>query len=254
MLIGNSLHALNLGSKIPFGCPVRNLFSLHFLEMPPVSTAQSDLFCIISKTRYVCDSILPFPPCVMLLQFLTSNVWTNASEAVTGWRKQVTHRPLQCWRGQPRFTGFPVTPYKVFSAFIRSLIDCFIMTFTLGVRDSIMIAHSFHGDAFGPAQALHGATYTVEAEWSTSALEEPQNWVMDMGEASRIVANALAPYQYGNLDAKEELRGENTTTEFLARLFHERIARQIRGQFVGILRITLHESFRAWARYEAPIS
>mmetsp|Transcript_6182 Transcript_6182/g.12105 ORF Transcript_6182/g.12105 Transcript_6182/m.12105 type:complete len:82 (-) Transcript_6182:4313-4558(-) len=80
------------------------------------------------------------------------------------------------------------------------------MTFTLGVRDSIMIAHSFHGESFGPAQKMHGATYTVDCEFEASELVKDVNWVVDIGEASKVLAEVLAQYNYQNLDEIESLK------------------------------------------------
>ncbi|KAF6002487.1 hypothetical protein CCYA_CCYA10G2888 [Cyanidiococcus yangmingshanensis] len=121
------------------------------------------------------------------------------------------------------------------------------MPYTVGVRDSVMIAHSFRGEAFGPAQKLHGATYTVDAEFTTDDLEPGLNWVIDIGQASAALATALAPYQYRNLDELAEFQGQNTTTEFMAKQIHDRL--RARLSFRGSIRVTLHESFRAWASY-----
>jgi 6-pyruvoyltetrahydropterin/6-carboxytetrahydropterin synthase len=112
-----------------------------------------------------------------------------------------------------------------------------------------MIAHSFRGEAFGCAQNLHGATYTVEAEFFADALQPDTNWVIDIGAASKALATALEPYQCRNLDDLEEFRGQNTTTEFMARHIHSRLRTLL--SFQGRLRVTLHESFKAWASFEA---
>ncbi|KAK4535321.1 hypothetical protein CDCA_CDCA04G1346 [Cyanidium caldarium] len=126
------------------------------------------------------------------------------------------------------------------------------MPYRLGVSDSFMIAHSFRGEEFGPAQALHGATYTVEAEFIASELQPPCNWVMDIGQASAVLAEAIAPYHLKNLDELPELAGENTTTEFMARQVQRRLKQLLRGRrFRGRVQVTLRESYRAWAVYES---
>jgi 6-pyruvoyl-tetrahydropterin synthase len=110
-----------------------------------------------------------------------------------------------------------------------------------------MIAHSFQGESFGPAQKLHGATYTVDAEFIADELEPGLNWVIDIGAATTALATAVAPYQYCNLDELEEFRGQNTTTEFMAKRIHDRLRSIL--TFRGSIRVTLRESFRAWASY-----
>jgi len=118
--------------------------------------------------------------------------------------------------------------------------------FSLGVRDSIMIAHSFEGEAFGPAQNMHGATYTVDVELSTDALEDKVNWVVDIGAFSSLLAEVLCKYNFKNLN---ELFPENTTTEFMCRRIHNDLAARLKTQAVsGGLSVKLHESHKAWAR------
>ena len=120
--------------------------------------------------------------------------------------------------------------------------------FTLGVRDSIMIAHSFLGEEFGPAQSLHGATYTVDVELSTSDLVEKVNWVVDIGEFSTILSEVLGHYNFKNLN--ELFPDENTTTEFMCRRIHGDIASKLKCKDANAsLSVKLHESHKAWASY-----
>ena len=120
--------------------------------------------------------------------------------------------------------------------------------FTLGVRDSIMIAHSFLGEEFGPAQSLHGATYTVDVELSTSDLVEKVNWVVDIGEFSTILSDVLGHYNFKNLN--ELFPDENTTTEFMCRRIHGDIAAKLKCKDTkASLSVKLHESHKAWASY-----
>ncbi|EME29831.1 hypothetical protein Gasu2_12100 [Galdieria sulphuraria] len=124
--------------------------------------------------------------------------------------------------------------------------------YTLGVRDSFMIAHSFQGEAFGPAQGLHGATYTVDCEFRSTNLQPQLNWVIDIGEATQILKDVLSLYNYRNLDQLEEFQGQNTTTEYLARVIHDKVLSKAKMLgFQGILKVSLMESFRAWASYES---
>lgn len=124
--------------------------------------------------------------------------------------------------------------------------------FTLGIRDSIMVAHSFRGEEFGPAQRLHGATYTVDVDLEAPELVEASNWVVDIGLASETLAEVLARYNYRNLD--EVFPGENTTTEFMCRAIHRDLAEMFRRRrFRGGLRVKLFESHKAWASFSAPI-
>ena len=123
--------------------------------------------------------------------------------------------------------------------------------FSLGVRDSIMIAHSFTGEEFGPAQALHGATYTVDVDFSTPKLVEGSNWVIDIGAASGMLAEVLAKYNFKNLN---DVFAENTTTEFMCRAIHNDLAIRLRGKcWQGGLRVKLHESHKAWAAYSREV-
>lgn len=131
---------------------------------------------------------------------------------------------------------------------------------SVGVRDHIMIAHSFVGESFGPAQQLHGATYVVDAEFRRRQLDEA-GLVVDIGLASQALREALASLNYRNIDLLPEFAGRNTTTEFLARVVFERLAASIRDGRLGApgrgltgLRITLHESHIAWASFEGELA
>ena len=127
------------------------------------------------------------------------------------------------------------------------------------VRDHIMIAHSFKGAVFGPAQALHGATFVVDAAFIADTLDA-NGIVVDIGRAHEILKSVLEPLNYKNLDTIAEFAGKNTTTEFLARLIFDRIAARIAagelgpgGDAVAALKVTLHESHVAWAAFEAAL-
>lgn len=131
--------------------------------------------------------------------------------------------------------------------------------FSVSVRDHFMIAHSFAGQVFGPAQKLHGATYVVDVEFRRSELD-PDGVVVDIGRASDGLRDVLAALNFRNLDDEPAFRGRNTTTEFLAFVIHERMAQKIAAGELGLharglraLRVTLHESHVAWAAYEAAL-
>jgi 6-pyruvoyl-tetrahydropterin synthase len=131
--------------------------------------------------------------------------------------------------------------------------------FSVTVRDHFMIAHSFKGDVFGPAQALHGATYVVDAEFRRPALDA-DGIVVDIGRACAALAAVLADLNYRNLDEVPELAGRNTTTEFLAYTIFERLADRIAAGELGAgadgvasMRVTLHESHAAWAAYDGEL-
>ena len=132
--------------------------------------------------------------------------------------------------------------------------------FSVTVREHFMIAHSFDGDVFGPAQKLHGATYVVDVEFRRAALDA-DNLVVDIGRATDALRAELAALNYRNLDDEPAFAGQNTTTEFLAHVIFERIAERIRGGELGdgargidALRVTLHESHVASAAYEGSLS
>ena len=128
--------------------------------------------------------------------------------------------------------------------------------YSLNVREHFMIAHSFKGEVFGPAQGLHGATYVVDLEMRRQALDK-DGLVVDIGLASQSLAAVLAQLNYKNLDEVTEFEGNNTTTEFLAAIIYERIETKIKNGDLGsaalgldALKVTLHESHVAWAAYE----
>jgi 6-pyruvoyl-tetrahydropterin synthase len=128
--------------------------------------------------------------------------------------------------------------------------------FRITVRDHIMVAHSFRGEVFGPAQQLHGATFVVDATFSRPE-RDLDNIVVDIGKATEELGAVLAALNYRNLDDVEEFSGINTSTEFLARLIADRLAERIRAGAFGAhadgltgLQVTLHESHVASASYE----
>lgn len=127
------------------------------------------------------------------------------------------------------------------------------------VRDHIMIAHSFKGEFFGPAQAMHGATFVVDACFLSPTLDE-NNVVIDIGAAHEALKSALEPINYANLDEVPQFEGENTTTEFLTKYIWEQLAKAARNGKLGrapgeldAIRVTLSESHVARAWYEAKI-
>lgn len=125
--------------------------------------------------------------------------------------------------------------------------------FSVIIRDHVMIAHSLKSEAFGPAQNLHGATYVVDAEFKSPALDE-NNIVIDIDIATKELQKALAPMKYQNLDDLSQFKAKLTTTEFLAKYIHEQIATAVQGKFAGILKVTLGESHVAWASYEGEVT
>ena len=131
--------------------------------------------------------------------------------------------------------------------------------FTVEVRDHIMIAHSFQGAVFGPAQALHGATFVVDAAFIADALDA-NGIVIDIGRAHDALKAILSPLNYRNLDEIPEFKGQNTTTEFLSKHIYDGLAKAARagelgrpGRELKALRITLSESHVARASYEVPL-
>jgi 6-pyruvoyltetrahydropterin/6-carboxytetrahydropterin synthase len=132
--------------------------------------------------------------------------------------------------------------------------------YTVCVRDHMMIAHSFSGAVFGPAQRMHGATYVVDVEFRRRDLDE-NGIVVDIGRAGEALRDILSAFNYRNLDEEADFRGRNTTTEFLARTVFERLARKIHDGELGpsaravqSLRVTLHESHVAWAAFEGELA
>ena len=131
--------------------------------------------------------------------------------------------------------------------------------FSVGVRDHVMIAHSFRGEVFGPAQRLHGATFVVDVEFRSAEMSE-DGIVVDIGRAHDELKVVLAELNYRNLDEAEAFRGRNTTTEFLARHVFDRLRDAVRagrlgpgGEGVTALKVTLRESHVAWAGYEGDV-
>jgi 6-pyruvoyl-tetrahydropterin synthase len=128
--------------------------------------------------------------------------------------------------------------------------------FSVTVRDHVMIAHSFRGEIFGPAQRLHGATYVVDATFRRRELDS-DDLVVDIGAATAELGAVLGELNYRNLDEEPAFAGRNTTTELLARFVADRLAERVRGGAFGEtargltgLTVTLHESHVAWASYE----
>jgi 6-pyruvoyl-tetrahydropterin synthase len=131
--------------------------------------------------------------------------------------------------------------------------------FAVEVRDHIMIAHSFRGAVFGPAQALHGATFVIDAAFFAETLDS-NGIVIDIGCAHEALKTTLAPLNYRNLDDVTELRGKNTTTEFLTKHIFDSLAGAARegrlgrnGRELKAIRVTLSESHIARAWYEASL-
>jgi 6-pyruvoyl-tetrahydropterin synthase len=132
--------------------------------------------------------------------------------------------------------------------------------YAVEVRDHIMIAHSFRGALFGPAQQLHGATFVVDVAFHREHLTE-EGVVVDIGRAHEVLKGVLAPLNYRNLDDVPEFAGQNTTTEFLCRHIFDAVAAAARRGGLGpgsdglaSLRVTLHESHVAKAWFEGPVS
>ena len=125
--------------------------------------------------------------------------------------------------------------------------------YAVEVRDHIMIAHSLPSPVFGPAQGMHGATFTVDAAFFAEDIDD-HGLVVDIGLAVEALAAVLQPLRYRNLDEVPEFKGKFTTTEFLCGVIHRGVAERLRagelkdGGRVKRLRITLHESHmaRAW--------
>ncbi|SOC56804.1 6-pyruvoyl trahydropterin synthase family protein [Ornithinimicrobium cerasi] len=120
--------------------------------------------------------------------------------------------------------------------------------FTLTVRDHMMVAHSLPDPFFGPARALHGATYVVEAGFERAELDE-HGVVLDIGAAGTALAEVLGQLTYRNLDEVEALDGRLTTTEFLARWVAERLAERFEREDLAAITVVLREHPDAWASY-----
>ena len=131
--------------------------------------------------------------------------------------------------------------------------------FSLTVCDHIMIAHSFQGEEFGPAQRLHGATFAIEAEFRAPQLDHHQ-LLVDIGLAKRELRRVLDALDYSNLDDSPAFAGINTTTEYVAFHIHGLLAAACRdgqlgdgGKAVTALKILVREAPTAWAAYEGPV-
>jgi 6-pyruvoyl-tetrahydropterin synthase len=131
--------------------------------------------------------------------------------------------------------------------------------FAVEVRDHIMIAHSFRGALFGPAQALHGATFVIDAAFMAETLDA-NGIVIDIGRAHEALKAVLGPLNYRNLDDLPELKGANTTTEFLTKHIFDALADAARsgklgrvGRELKAIRVKLSESHIARAWYEAAL-
>lgn len=131
--------------------------------------------------------------------------------------------------------------------------------FSVTVRDHFMIAHSFVGEVFGPAQALHGATYVVDVEFRRPQLDS-DSIVVDIGRATEALKAVLAEFNFKNLDDEAQFRGQNTTTEFMAKVVFDRMAARIAAGDLGAqagglagMKVILHESHAAWAAYEGSL-
>ena len=131
--------------------------------------------------------------------------------------------------------------------------------YTVTVRDHFMIAHSFRGEVFGPAQRLHGATYVVDLDLRRAELD-PDGLVVDIGLARDALREVLAELDYRNLDEVPEFEGRNTTTEFLARAVFDRVATRVASGELGphasglaTMKVTLAESHVASAAFEGPV-
>ncbi|MFT4705050.1 MAG: 6-pyruvoyltetrahydropterin/6-carboxytetrahydropterin synthase [Bradymonadia bacterium] len=123
--------------------------------------------------------------------------------------------------------------------------------FRVGVRDSVMIAHTLPRPIFGPAQGMHGATFTVDVEFVSSTLTA-DGIVVDIAEAHRVLGDVLGVLNYQNLDEVEAFKGMVTTSEVLARWVHDEVRTAMSHVFSGSLKVTMHESHVAWASYETP--
>jgi 6-pyruvoyl-tetrahydropterin synthase len=134
-----------------------------------------------------------------------------------------------------------------------------VKVFSVNVRDHMMIAHSLQGAVFGPAQALHGATYVVDVTFRRQMLD-PDGIVVDIGRAAEALRAVMGELSYRNLDDEPDLAGMNTTTEALAQVVGDRLADAVRAGDLGEgaleidgLVVTLRESHVAWASYERPL-
>jgi 6-pyruvoyl-tetrahydropterin synthase len=153
----------------------------------------------------------------------------------------------------------PAPAFRPIPSIERFLKGCSRM-YAVEVRDHIMIAHSFRGELFGPAQRLHGATFVVDVAFFREALTA-DNVVVDIGRAHDALKATLAPLNYRNLDDIPEFKGQQTTTEFLSRHVFDAMAGAARsgalgpgGEGIERIRVTLHESHVARAWFEGPVA
>ncbi|MGV9937645.1 6-pyruvoyl trahydropterin synthase family protein [Streptomyces olivaceoviridis] len=128
--------------------------------------------------------------------------------------------------------------------------------FSITVRDHMMVAHSFRGEVFGPAQRLHGATFIVDATFRRPDLDD-DNIVVDIGLATAELGKVVGALNYRNLDDEEQFQQINTSTEYLAKVIADRLVERIHAGVLGEgargiheVAVTLHESHIAWASYE----
>lgn len=126
--------------------------------------------------------------------------------------------------------------------------------FTVTVRDHMMVAHSFRGETFGPAQRLHGATFVIDAAFRGESLDD-DGVLVDIGRAAEELRAVVGDLTYRNLDDRPEFASTNTTTEVLARHVADRLAERVRAGALGTagvtgIVVTLHESHVAGASYE----
>jgi 6-pyruvoyl-tetrahydropterin synthase len=131
--------------------------------------------------------------------------------------------------------------------------------YSVTVRDHVMIAHSFRGEIFGPAQRVHGATFVIDVSFKRPELDA-DGLVVDIGLASDAVAKICRAFDYRNLDEEPAFAGVNTTTEYLAKYVWDRVVEAIRAGGLGpgasglsALGVSLRESHVAWAAYEADL-
>ncbi|MFF4836395.1 6-pyruvoyl tetrahydropterin synthase family protein [Streptomyces sp. NPDC001315] len=131
--------------------------------------------------------------------------------------------------------------------------------FSITVRDHMMVAHSFRGEVFGPAQRLHGATFVVDATFRRPELDD-DNIVVDIGLATTELGKVISEFNYRNLDDVEQFDRINTSTEYLAKVVADRLVEAIHAGTLGEgargirqVAVTLHESHIAWAGYERSV-
>ncbi|HWM85420.1 MAG TPA: 6-carboxytetrahydropterin synthase [Kofleriaceae bacterium] len=125
--------------------------------------------------------------------------------------------------------------------------------FKLTIRDYLKCAHSLKGEIFGPAQLMHVITYEVEAVFMTEELDE-YGLIVDFASTQSALQDILSEMNFKNLDDLPQLRGKNTTTEFLCQYIHQHISNEVADQFKGSLRVVLRESAVAEVSYEKPVA